>query len=341
MTFRVIRFGVLIWALAVSACAGIKPDTLNSYDREQKPDSEVALVRMVSSGLAAIDGAGLPQHPDADHYYYREIRLLPGRHTLALRNEWGASVLVSPTGRVGGSESFTLDLQAGHLYELHSDRTHGAVQLFFWIEDATANTVVAGTKYGGSDDKKLITLNWKSDAKRIVLLSPHFDLSEQVFGGPAPRADWNESGRVFALKHIDSHFAAKGIETILDEETNSEMGCSPDTETGVAPACAERLRQRFQADYGLFLEVRDVYSSPGVVAGRAAVAVLYPFILPALVFREEGEAPPACMSLFDTNTGEVIWRHCINRVTNFAPNWQDDRSAERAIRELLSGFPPA
>ena len=337
MTVRFINFGILIFALAMTACASIKPATLNSYSGPEKSDSEVALVRQVSTRLTAIDGDALPKHPDPDNSYYRDIRLLPGRHTLEVSNSWGASVMVSASGSVGGSRSFTVDLKAGHVYELRSDRTHGNVRLYFWIEDVTAGNVVAGTKMGGPDNKELAELQWHSDEKRIVLFSPQFDLTELVFGGDyIPRSDWNETGKALAIRHINDEFASIGILAILDEEDDSGSGCLPDTEVGVALSCGENLLNKYSADYGLFLEVQDHSTSPGMLFARAAAfPLLWQVELALFLNAREDARPPACLSLVDARSGEVDWRHCINR----ASSWQKDGSAKRNVQALLRGFP--
>src|SRR5262245_49399664 len=109
MSAYIVRFAASICLAAVAACANMKPATLNSTDGQQRSDAEVAIVRPSGTELTAIDGAALPKHPDAEHFYYRDIRLPPGSHRLEVRRTWGASVLVSPSGYVGGSRSFDVN----------------------------------------------------------------------------------------------------------------------------------------------------------------------------------------------------------------------------------------
>jgi hypothetical protein len=340
---RTIEFLIL---LGLSACASLKPATLNSYEGVEKPRSDVALIRMVSVSLTALDDAPLPRHPDAEHYYYREVNVLPGRHTFEVHNAWSASVLVSPSGYVGGSETLTFDLKAGHVYELKSNRTHGNVRLFFWAEDVTAKQVVAGRKLDGPDDKNLAGLKWSAEEKRIVLLNPQFDLSE-LQPGPAKvsRADWNETGRTFAAKHIGGEFSKRGIAAIVDnEDAQDAADCSPNTETGITTDCGGRLFEKYRADYGFFVEVHDYYSSRAMVTARAVgLVIAFPYAPLALASlalgggggRDPGDPPPACASLIDIHTGEVAWRQCIN----FATDWRQEGSAKNAIQSLLRGFP--
>ena len=73
--------------------------------------------------------------------------LLPGRYNIEWGRVFGSSVLVNPAGFAEYERSETLSLVAGHVYTLRADRTTGhGYRIYFWIEDETTNTVVAGTK---------------------------------------------------------------------------------------------------------------------------------------------------------------------------------------------------
>ena len=41
------------------------------------------------------------------------------------------------------SEPFSVDLHAGHVYELHGDRTTGVIRVILWIEDSSTGEIVA------------------------------------------------------------------------------------------------------------------------------------------------------------------------------------------------------
>ena len=57
------------------------------------------------------------------------------------------SVMVNPSMHDEGQEEVVVNLEAGHAYELHADRTTGhGYQFYFWIEDAQTGEVVAGAK---------------------------------------------------------------------------------------------------------------------------------------------------------------------------------------------------
>jgi hypothetical protein len=339
VTLRILHLAVLACALVMTACAGLEPKTLNSFAGPKRPDSEVAVIRKVDTGLSHIDGMTIPARAEEGNPYYRDIRVLPGRHSLEVHRIWGASVMVSSSGYVQGSKSLTADFEAGHVYELRSDRTHGAgVDLFFWIEDVTANKVVAGKKFGGSNDKSLKQLTWNSNEKRIVILNPRIDLVQHGFGSYTPRTDWNEAGKAFAIDHLGREFTAKGIQTVVDKD-GLDASCSPNAELGVSAGCAESLIATHRAHYALFLEVKDEYSSPGMRRGRAIALVAAPVLLPAMVFRDEGAPPPACLSLIEARTGGVVWRECLGAVTYFTPNWREGGSVRGAVRHLLRDFP--
>ena len=137
----------VVIALGLAACATSRtPAVFNAFDGPERPDSEIGLVRQVSARLTMIDEKPVPAHPDADHFYYRDFRLLPGQHTLTARRTWGASILVAPSGYIEESRYLLLNAEAGHTYELHADRTTGiGYKVYFWIEDTTLRKVVSGT----------------------------------------------------------------------------------------------------------------------------------------------------------------------------------------------------
>lgn len=136
---------VLILVIVCAGCAGRTPDVYYGYLGEARTDAEVAIVRGVTAALHEIDGKQL-KHSDPDKYY-REARIPPGPHTVTLHRWFGVSVLVVPKGYVEAVSTFSINLEPGHVYELHGDRTTGpGFRVYLWIVDATTGKVVAGQK---------------------------------------------------------------------------------------------------------------------------------------------------------------------------------------------------
>jgi hypothetical protein len=139
-------FSLCVTALLLGSCAGPTPDVYKSQLSQASPESPIAIFRAESAAFQEIDGSRL-EHPDPNKYYH-EAHLPPGPHDVTLRRWFGVSVLVVPRGYIETvSRSFTVDMKADHVYELHADRTTGhGFRVYFWIEDATTKEVVAGTK---------------------------------------------------------------------------------------------------------------------------------------------------------------------------------------------------
>jgi hypothetical protein len=128
--------------LALTGCAGLKPDIHKGYVGTNQPASEVAIVRAVTAGIYKIDEEEL-KHPDPGKYY-KEVHLPPGQHTITLYKWFAASVLLVRKGYFEVvSKPFSLDLQAGHVYDLHGDRTTGVIRVILWIEDSATGEIVA------------------------------------------------------------------------------------------------------------------------------------------------------------------------------------------------------
>jgi hypothetical protein len=111
------------------------------YPGPKRPQSEIALVKFDSAYYAQIDGLMV------DRGDYERIALLPGEHEIHWGQWFAVSVLVDPDMFSEGAHTAVVNLEAGHTYELHADRTHGhGYRKYFWITDAASGAVVAGEK---------------------------------------------------------------------------------------------------------------------------------------------------------------------------------------------------
>lgn len=137
---------LLLLTFVLAGCAGLTPDSYKGYTGETKPESEVAIVRDVSARIHEIDGKKIEHR--SSRKYYRDAHLTPGKHTITLRRWFTVSVTIVPRGSIDATSiPLAVDLRAGHVYELHADRTTGpGFKVFFWIEDSETGELVAGMR---------------------------------------------------------------------------------------------------------------------------------------------------------------------------------------------------
>ncbi len=135
----------VVVAVTLVGCAVGTPDIYKGYPGQARQAAEISIVRGKSAGLHEVDGESL-KHPDPSKYYH-EAHLLPGAHTVTLIRDFSVSILLVPGGRITASKSFLVIMEAGHVYELHADRTTGpGFRVYLWIEDARTGELVAGQK---------------------------------------------------------------------------------------------------------------------------------------------------------------------------------------------------
>ena len=91
---------------------------------------------------------------------------------------------------------------------------------------------------------------------------------------------------------------------------------------------AQELRETTGADYGLFVFIRDSYTS----AGRAAV-IVFAALLGVSV---PGGYTAGFASLVDLNTGDVVW---FNRLVSRSGDLRTAGPARDVINSLLAGIP--
>jgi hypothetical protein len=195
---------------------------------------------------------------------------------------------------------------------------------------------------------------WTSPTKRIVLVPPDVQLRELTFGGVLePRADWTNTAKGFIDKSIRDHFArteaavvdaqlasarevqlaklydAVGV-AILTHLYNDQLqlpnkGDALDWTLG--PGTGE-LRDRYGADYALFVLLRDSYSSPGRQAAQVFGALLGVGV--------PGGVQVGVASLVDLRTGNIVW---FNRLISTTGDLRTEAPATRAVNELLRDIP--
>src|SRR5262245_39168032 len=193
------------------------------------------------------------------------------------------------------------------------------------------------------------SFQWTSPTKRIVLVPPDIQLSELTFGGVVePRADWTDTAKGFIDKGLRAHFAKSDAQVvdaqlasahevqlvklydavggaILTHLYNDQLqlpnkGDALDWTLG--PGTGE-LRDRYGADYALFVLLRDSYSSAGRRAGQVLLGL-------------SGGIQIGVASLVDLRTGNIVW---FNRLISTAGDLRTEVPAQRAMDQLLKDVP--
>jgi len=123
-------------------CASAPMGTYRAYTGEELSDSSLALLDIGRAASIQIDGMYYIEGSE-----YSIVKLMPGSHRIEWTNLFGVSVMVDSRGIVAFDLKETIILQAGHLYKLRADRTHGhGYRVYMWIEDTNTGSVVAGNK---------------------------------------------------------------------------------------------------------------------------------------------------------------------------------------------------
>lgn len=201
------------------------------------------------------------------------------------------------------------------------------------------------------------TLKRPSAESRIVLMPLDVELSELTAGGlNIVNAEWTQQ----ALKHVGEGIREETSErrvTFIDhiEDTTTDprviqiaavhglVGKSIITHQHTPNAAlpskmgkfdwslgpeVRRLRDQYNADYALFVYMRDSYAT----GGRVAVALVAAFFGVAV----QGGSQVGFASLVDLDTGNIAWFNVVAR------NSGDLRTVEPAretVRQLLEGLP--
>ena len=94
------------------------------------------------------------------------------------------------------------------------------------------------------------------------------------------------------------------------------------------------MRDRYGADYAMFLYVYDTYTSAGRGAVIAGSVVLCAFtgICPAV----QGGSQVAFVSLVDLRTGNIVW---FNLLSSASGDLRDDKDAGKFVDTILKDMP--
>jgi hypothetical protein len=231
---------------------------------------------------------------------------------------------------------------------------------FSTVRGALALAVLAVCLAGCAQTREMkagptTTFDWSVPAqKRIVLVQPDVVLAELTAGGmQEPRADWTKAGQDFVTSGVSSSLSQHGIEvTQLDNLTNphdiqlvklhNAVGAEIRIH-GFGPASlptkgsaldwtlgpgAQDMRGRYDADYAMFIFVRDSYST----AGRKAIM----FLGAMAGISIQGGVQVAYVSLVDLRTGNVVW---FNTLFSQFGDLRDAKNANTFVTDLMKGNP--
>jgi len=196
-------------------------------------------------------------------------------------------------------------------------------------------------------------VNWTAESgKRVVLVDPDVELSEVTAGGMTEaRADWTAIGKNFIKADIASSFQAKGIATAsadsitdvreaqlvklheavgrsIQQNAVLQLPTKKNNFDWTLGPGAAAFRDHYQADYALFVFVRDSYTG----AGRAMV------MLAAAAFGVglRGGQQAGFASLVDLRTGRVVW---FNQLASSTGSLKEEKPAAATVKNLLDGLP--
>ncbi len=195
------------------------------------------------------------------------------------------------------------------------------------------------------------------DGVRILLMPLDVELSLLTTGGfNEPNAEWTQDAKAHMMTAIDAINAEREIAMVIyDPEIGTQPGAhvalerlhgavgntilfheyigqplpsKKDVWDWTLGPSVQVLGEHYEADYALFLFVRDSYASAGRVAAQVALAVIGVGI--------SGGQQVGFASLVDLKTGEVGWFNLLQRGTG---DLRTEARARETVDELLEGLP--
>lgn len=223
-------------------------------------------------------------------------------------------------------------------------------------------TIIAFAVSGcaASPNRTINTLNEGSENRRIVMMPADIELSLLNAGGvKEPRADWTAAARTHVraglaehVKEFDAEMVFPDNADILDELDEEQvqivklanavgqsimmheyfpplaLPTKADTFSWTIGPEAARLKEKYDADYALFMFMRDSYSSSGRVAVILVAALLGVGV--------QGGTQIGFASLVDLNNGNVVW---FNRLVRADGDLRKPEAASETINVLMTDFP--
>jgi hypothetical protein len=190
---------------------------------------------------------------------------------------------------------------------------------------------------------------------KVLIMPLDVELMELTVGGyPEPRADWTDAAIAHMKPALLAERSALRLEAVDFKDDNHPPGddvfqvsnlhgavgagilvsfVQPlptrqgKFEWSLGPKVTE-LSRHYDADYALFVYVRDSYSSDARKAAMVAFALLGVAI--------PGGIQLGFASLVDLKTGEIVW---FNRLARGVGDLRTPDAASETVKVLLAGFP--
>lgn len=199
------------------------------------------------------------------------------------------------------------------------------------------------------------SFQWQSAEKKIAIIEPDVVLGElEASGMFSPRADWTKSGRENVRSETEKLFQARGVKVVtLDPATErrdtqlvklhgvvgravllhlfsqgAELPTKGKALDWTLGGGTQTLRTKLGADYGLFIYVRDSYTTAGRAMMMLGAAILGVGIT--------GGQQVAFASLVDLNTGNVVW---FNVLQSTSGDLRTPTESAHVISALLKDAP--
>jgi len=199
------------------------------------------------------------------------------------------------------------------------------------------------------------SFQWQSAEKRIAVIEPDVVLGELTAAGLfEPRADWTQSGKDNIRAEMGRFFEGRGVKlATLDPATEARdiqlvklhgvvgravllhlfvqgnelptKGKALDWTLGPG---TQGMRTRLGADYGLFIYVRDSYTTAGRALMMIGAAILGVGIT--------GGQQVAFASLVDLNTGNIVW---FNLLQSSSGDLRTPEASRKVVDALLKDSP--
>jgi hypothetical protein len=225
-----------------------------------------------------------------------------------------------------------------------------------------AGLVILAAGCETSHHAKIAELKRTKPNPNVLLMPLDVELTELSAGGvQEPKAEWTAAARTHMLTALRAEKEVRGLRIVeyrVPESNHSEsdlhvqlaklhravaraalMHGLQELPIWRLPAKKDKLdwtlgpkvaalKQGYDADYALFVYVRDSYTS-----GERAVAIVVAALLGVSI---HGGVQVGFATLVDLNTGDIVW---INRLARNSGDLRTPEPATETVKTLLTGIP--
>lgn len=208
--------------------------------------------------------------------------------------------------------------------------------------------------------KQITHLETQSDQPRVLMMPLDVELSVLTTGGlPEPRADWTEAAIAHMEQALQRQSNIRNFDLIRYQQATNDSSSAvvqlqklhevvgvTMMQQRMAPLPTKKdnfswslgseavsLAQTYNADYALFLFMRDSYASAGRQALVAASVLASAFLGTPVA---SGGVQVGYASLVDLKTGDIVW---FNNLARAEGDLREPVKADASITTLLNGFP--